>query len=202
MLANRGTGAAEEIFQAKNFPQDKQPEEVRQAYAELQLQNLLGAARPGACEDVSARIEDFTPEKTNLPFTFYGFGEFARQLRMQFYFGVAEWMCGDQKAAERRWRKIAKSKPPASADFAFPAVAASLVDPAESQRAIESALEILHNGGGPSEKGLRSYAEGMLLRAAGRDADAAARFREGAADSSPYIRYLNESAQKAPPLPR
>ncbi len=42
----------------------------------------------------------------------------------------------------------------------------------------------------------------MLLRAAGRDDEAAARFLEGAADPSPFTRYLNASAQRDPPLPR
>ena len=56
--------------------------------------------------------------------------------------------------------------------------------------------------GGPADKGLRLYAEGLLLRAAGRNEDAAARFREGASDQSPYTRYLNGSAQDDPPLPR
>ena len=78
----------------------------------------------------------------------------------------------------------------------------SLVDPAGSQRAIETALESVRVGGGPADKGLRLYAEGMLLRAAGRNEDAAARFREGASDQSPYTRYLNGSAQNDPPLPR
>ena len=60
----------------------------------------------------------------------------------------------------------------------------------------------MRTGGGPADKGLRLYAEGMLLRAAGRDEDAGARFREGASDQTPYTRYLNESAQHDPPLPR
>jgi cytochrome c-type biogenesis protein CcmH/NrfG len=203
MMASHNLAGAEAIFQSKNFPQEKQPPEVRQAYAELRMQGLLAAARPGKCEDVAAKIEDFAPEDKSLSFTFHGFGDLAKQLRMQFYFGLAESLCGDRKAADRRWSRIAKAKAPASsADFAFPMLAASLVDPAGSQRAIETVLESVRTGGGPADKGLRLYAEGMLLRAAGRDEDAGARFREGASDQTPYTRYLNESAQHDPPLPR
>jgi hypothetical protein len=126
-----------------------------------------------------------------------------KQLRIQFYFGLAESLCGDSKAAVRRWTRIAKAKGAGdSADFAFPLVAASRVDPGGSKRAIEAALESLRAGGGPADKGLRLYAEGMLLRAAGREEEAAARFREGAADPAPFTRYLNASAQYDPPLPK
>jgi hypothetical protein len=112
-------------------------------------------------------------------------------------------LCGDRKAAIRRWTRIAKAKAPgSSADFVFPLLAASLVDPAGSKRAIETALESVRAGGGPADKGLRLYAEGMLLRAAGRDEEAAARFQEGAADPSPFTRYLNASAQHDPPWPK
>jgi len=192
-LANRDRDGAAAIFQAENFPQENQPPEVRQAYAELWMRRLLAAAVPGKCQDVAAAIDNFAPK----------FGDLAEQLRIQFYFGLAESLCGDRKAAERRWSRVAKAKADAtSADFAFPVLAASLVDPAGSQRTVETALESVRTGGGPSDKGLRLYAEGMLLRAAGRNEDAAARFREGAEDPSPFIRYLNGSAQYDPPLPR
>ena len=203
MLGGHHQGAAEAVFQVQNFPDKKQPAEVRQAYVEVRMQSLLAAAGPGKSEAVSAGIDDFAPENPGLPFTFHGFGDMTKQLRIQFYFGLAESLCGDKKAAARRWARIAKAKAPSSsADFAFPALAASLVDPAGSQRTVETALESVRTGGGPADKGLRLYAEGMLLRAAGRNDDAAARFREGAADQAPFTRYLNQSAQYDPPLPR
>lgn len=202
LLADRDRSGAQAIFSVQNFPQDKQPLEVRQAYAELWMQNMLAEALPGKCDEVAAGIENFAPENHDLPFTFHGFGDISKQLRLQFYFGLAEWLCGDRKAAERRWGRIAKAKAPASSsDFAFPALAASVIDPAGSQRAVETAIESVR-GGGPPEKGLRLYVEGMLLRAAGRSEEALARFREGAAEENSYIHYLNASAQYDPPLPR
>jgi tetratricopeptide (TPR) repeat protein len=202
-LVNREPAAAQAVFQERTFPKDKQPLEVRQAYVELRLHDLIAAAGPGKCPDVAAMIDDFAPEDRALPFTFSGFEDLAKQLRIQFYFGLVESLCGDRKAAIRRWTKIGKAKAPTSSfDFAFPLLAASLVDPAASKSAIETALESLRAGGGPADKGLRLYAEGMLLRAAGRDAEAAARFLEGAADPSPFTRYLNASAPHDPPLPR
>jgi tetratricopeptide (TPR) repeat protein len=202
-LANGDQAAAGAVFQERTFPKEKQPLEVRQAYVELRLHNLVAAAGLGKCPDVSAMIEDFAPEDRGLPFTFSGFGDLTKQLRIQFYFGLVESLCGDRKAAIRRWTRIAKAKAPgSSADFVFPLLAASLVDPAGSKRAIETALESVRAGGGPADKGLRLYAEGMLLRAAGRDEEAAARFQEGAADPSPFTRYLNASAQHDPPWPK
>ena len=203
MLADRNQGGAESVFQMRNFPQRKQPLAVRQAYAEVSLQSLLGAAHPGGCAAVAARIDNFAPQNRNLPFTLDGFGDIDRQLRMQFYFGLAESLCGDTQTAQRRWSRIAKVKaPPTSADFAFAVLASSLVDPAGSQRIVETALETVRSGGGPSGKGVRLYVEGMILRAAGRDQEAAARFREGAAEPGAYTHYLNASAQSDPPLPR
>jgi hypothetical protein len=202
MLASHNQAAAEAVFQPRNFPQEKQPLDVRQAYAEVGLQGLLAAASRGNCKSM-ASIDDVAPENRGLTFTLHGFGDITRQLRMQYYFGLAERLCGDKRAAERRWGRIAKATVPASsADFAFPVLAASLVDPAGSQRIVETALETVRTGGGPSEKGLRFYVEGMLLRAAGRNEEANARFREGAAESHAYTHYLNASAQYDPPVPR
>ncbi len=202
MLASHNQAAAEAVFQARNFPQEKQPFDVRQAYAEVGLQRLLAAVGRGNCKNM-ASIDDVAPENRGLTFTLHGFGDITRQLRMQYYFGLAERLCGDQRAAERRWGRIAKAMVPASsADFAFPVLAASHVDPAGSQRIVETALETVRTGGGPPEKGLRLYVEGMLLRAAGRNEEAKARFREGAAESHAYTHYLNASAQYDPPVPR
>jgi hypothetical protein len=203
MLAGHNPGAADAAFQPQLFQDAKQPAEVRQVYVEVRLRSLLAGAGPGNCEAVSATIDDFAPENRGLPFTFHGFGDLAKQLRTQFYFGLAESMCGDKKAAARRWSRIAKAKAAAqSIDFPFPALAASLVDPAGSQRILETALESVRGRDAAADKGLRMYQEGMLLRAAGRKEDAAARFREGTEDASLFIRYLNQSAPTDPPLPR
>jgi tetratricopeptide (TPR) repeat protein len=202
-LAAGDRAGAQAVFSAKNFPQEKQPPEVRQAYVEVWMQTLLAGAKPGGCAEVAARIGSFIAEDRDLPFTSQGFGDIAGQLRVQFYLGLAERLCGDTQAAERRWTRIAKVRASSSTtDFPFPVLAATLVDPAGAQRTLEAALESVRTGGGPSEKGLRLYVEGMLLRAAGRDQDAAARFREGAAEPGAYARYLNASAQHDPPLPR
>jgi hypothetical protein len=67
---------------------------------------------------------------------------------------------------------------------------------------VETALETVRSGGGPSEKGLRLFVEGMLLRAAGREGEAMAKFKDGAAESPVYPHYLNATAQSDPPLPR
>jgi len=140
-----------------------------------------------------------------LLFTIRGAADLSSSLRMQFYFGMAEASCGDRKAAMARWSKIAQGKPsPASPDYAFPVLAASLIDPAGATRLIETALETIRTGAEPADKGLKLYTEAMLLRASGRDQDAVARLREGvdASAKSAYVRYLNGSAQHDPPLPR
>jgi hypothetical protein len=203
LLAQNDLNGAANVFQEKNFPEENQPPEVRQAYAELQLRAIVSAAASGRCAGLDARIDDFAPENKALAFTFQGFAGLAKQLRMQFYFGLAEWRCGDQKAAAKRWSRIAKASAPLSSpDHGFPLLAASLTDPAGSSRAIETALEGIHTSGGSTDKSLLLYSEGILLRAAGREEEAIKRFAEGAETESPFTRYLNRSAQSDPPLPR
>jgi tetratricopeptide (TPR) repeat protein len=201
MLVNQNPSAAEVVFQGKNFPGGRQPLTVRRTYIEARLQNLLSAAR--TCNsDAATRFANFAQPDPDLSFTSFGFTDITGDPRMQFYLGLAESMCGNRRAAERRWTRIASSRPaPSSVDFAFQVLAASVLDPARSQRTVETALEGLRTGGGPSEKGLRLYMEGILLRAAGREEEAMARFRAGAAESNLYTRYLNTSAQNDPPLP-
>jgi len=203
LLATNNLAGAARVFQTKNFPDEKQPLEVRQAYAELQLRVIISAASSGNCANVAARIGDFVPEDKSLAFTFHGFGDFAKQLRFQFYFGLAESLCGDKKAAGRRWEKIAKAHAPISSpDSAFPLLAASLTNPAGSSRAIETALEAIRTAGNVADKSLLLYSEGILMRAAGRNEDAIKRFADGAKSESPFARYLNGSAPYDPPLPR
>jgi hypothetical protein len=67
---------------------------------------------------------------------------------------------------------------------------------------VETALETVRAGGGPADKGLRLYVEGMLLRAAGREGEAVAKFKEGALELPAFTHYLNARAQADPPLPR
>jgi tetratricopeptide (TPR) repeat protein len=203
LLAANDLNGAANVFQEKNFPEEKQPAEVRQAYAEWQLRALVSAASSGDCADLDVRIDDFAPENKALPFTFYGFGGWAKQPRMQFYFGLAEWLCGDKKAASKRWSRIAKASAPLSSpDHGFPLLAASLTNPAGSSRAIETALEGIRTSGGSTDKSLLLYSEGILLRADGREEEAFKCFAEGAKSESPFARYLNRSVQYDPPLPR
>jgi tetratricopeptide (TPR) repeat protein len=203
LLATNNLDGAARVFQTKNFPEEKQPPEVRQAYAEMQLRAVLSAASSGTCANVAARISDFAPEDKALAFTFQGFGDLTKQLRFQFYFGLAESLCGDKKAALRRWDRIAKAHAPLSSpDYAFPLLAGSLTSPAGSSRAIETALEGIRTAGNATDKSLLLYSEGILLRAAGRNEDAIKRFAEGAITELPFDRYLNGSAQYDPPLPR
>jgi tetratricopeptide (TPR) repeat protein len=203
LLAKNDLDGAASVFQKKNFPEQKQPPEVRQAYAELQLRALLSAASARNCANLGALIDDFAPENQALPFTFHGFGDLTKQLRIQFYFGAVESLCGSKKAAAARWGRIAKASAPLSSpDHAFPLLAASLTNPTGSSRAIETAQESIRTSGNSTDKGLLLYSEGILLRAAGREEEAIKRFAEGAKTESPFARYLNGSAQYDPPLPR
>jgi hypothetical protein len=177
------------VFQVTNFPQEKQPPAVRQAFIETRLQALLEAARDGRCQLFPMAIDDLGSEDRGLPFTFASFDAFIKTPRVQFLLGVAEWQCGARKQAQKRWAKVAKATPPiTSSDFAFPVLAATMLNPDDAGHIVQPVLEKLRvSGVEPTE---RLYSEALLLQATGRVQDAEQRFREGLSSQSAFWRYL------------
>lgn len=201
--AKGNADAAMGVFVARNFRAERQPPEVRQAYIEVQLRQLVTLAGMGKCDDAAALSPRFGAENPTLPFTFSSFGAFIKPLRVQYYVALVESLCGNPKAAAKTWGKIAKSAVPLdSPDYAFPALAAATLNPAQAARTVEVALEKLRTEGGSLEKGLQLYSEGMLLRAAGKLDDAGRRFADGYSNSTGFLRFWNGAALHDPPPPK
>src|SRR5207247_2691616 len=95
------------VFTARVFAAEKQPEEVRRAYIEVQLQRLMAAAaQPGQCAGVLESIEKLGDEDKSLPFTFRGFGNYMKLAHFQFYVGEVMAACGQTKDGRKRWEKV------------------------------------------------------------------------------------------------
>jgi hypothetical protein len=199
-LAKTAEGeSAESLFNARNFPEERQPAAVLQAYIEIQLQALRRSAAKKDCATVRTEMDRLGREDKNLPFTLQGFGVFMKGARFQYYLGAVESLCGLSKDAKRRWAEAAKMAPDIAApDFAFPVVAAQNLTSKSNAAELASlldkigrALEAATN----ESKGVLYYSKGILLLAKGDERGAIAAFAEGVeAPDREFSQYLNKSA--------
>lgn len=190
------------IFTSNNFPQEKQPREVRQAYIELQLQRLRALSQAkGGCATAIDGVFNFGNEEKRLVFTMYGFDEFIKTARFQYYLAMVEAACGDEKAARKRWSKLARAtEDPASVNFVFPQLAAARLNEAEGRKKLEAASAELAKrlpSSAPESRGILFYSQGMALRGLGKEEEALGAFREGVrAAPQGESHYLNLLAQR------
>jgi predicted Zn-dependent protease len=190
--------SANGIFNGQNFPHERQPESVRWAYIEVQLQALRRSAAQKDCRAVLSGVDSIGGKDDDIPFTAEGFEDLLKGARVQYFLGAVESLCGQGKSAQSRWTKVARLKPPVgSADFAFPALAAQSL--AQKGRAfdlapwLEKASKALNDGA--EAKGLLDYSRGILLLAAGDERGAMAAFTAGAGEPDhDFSQYLNRGA--------
>jgi tetratricopeptide (TPR) repeat protein len=156
-------------------------------------------AEEKTCAEALESADHFGDEDRDLPFTFHGFGALLKSPRLQFYFGAAESLCGDEKGARKIWAKIAKlTRDVGDADFAYPFLASALIgaNQADARARIEEALAHLKNA--PATDGTRAnllYSEGLLFRALGQEKDAMRCFVEAAKSPDPPLTsYLARAA--------
>jgi tetratricopeptide (TPR) repeat protein len=184
--------AAAALFNAAAFPQEKQPDTVRRAYIEVQLQRLLAHARAGQCAAAVAGLETLGDEDTSLPFTLYGFGSFIKSAHFQYYMGVVERACGYEKAAKKRWSKISKSSEPAeSVDYIFPYLAAGNMGDNDARARIDAALKALQKTPPDASRPGLTFAQGALLMAAGKRDEADALLKKSLEADDPFVQYMS-----------
>ena len=182
-------------FNATNFPQPKQEDAVREAYFELQLQRLVRLAASRPCPAADQAITNLGYEDKNLAFSFNGFGQFMKRLRVQFLIATVEFTCVDEKSARKHFEKLSKaSADVASLDYAFPYLALVKLNPDAAKEKVAAALETVNRSlasAAPDRRGLLLYHQGLLLLAAGETSDATASFTAGAAAATGFVHYLN-----------
>lgn len=179
-------------FSAANFPSEKQPESVRRAYIEVQLQRLLGRAYAGRCKESVAGLDTLGNEDTSVPFTLYGFDTFMKAVHFQYYIGVIENMCGEAKAAQKRWKKLAKSKESIeSVNFIFPLLAAKNAGEPDARTKIDAAILSLKSAAAGKSPALLAFAQGALLLAAGKKEEGEALLQKAILDGDSMVQYLS-----------
>jgi hypothetical protein len=188
-------GEAGSKFDPKVFTAEKQPDQVRQAWIEVQLQRLISMVRSGNCPQAMDGLFRLGNEDTSLAFTMYGFDRYMKLAHFQYYAATIESDCHDEKAAKKRWTKVSKmTESLPSPEFVFPLLAAARLDANAAQPKIAAGLETvraaLAKADPPSQPPL-VYLEAMLLAASGKEPDATSRFQEALKTGGRLIQYLS-----------
>jgi predicted Zn-dependent protease len=182
-------------FDPKIFTAEKQPDQVRQAWIEVQLQQLMYLARAGKCQAAIDGLFRLGNEDASLAFTMYGFDRYMKLAHFQYYAATVESSCHDDKNAKRRWTKVSRmTESLPSLEFVFPILAAVRLDPTSAQPRVAAALETvraaLAKADPPSQPALL-FAEAVLLSASGKEQEAASRFQHARQSADLMIQYLS-----------
>jgi hypothetical protein len=183
------------MFDPKVFTTEKQSNEVRRAYIEVQLQNVLAQGRSAPSLAVINSLDKLGGEDQNLPFTINGFYSFMSGPHFEYFSALVEAACHDEKGSRKRWTKIAKMNAPlGSPEFVYPLLAAARLAPEEAKPKIATALAAVHNAMGTASDTARptlQFSEAMLQHATGDDAQATSQLEKLAHESSDsWIQYL------------
>jgi hypothetical protein len=184
-LLQAASGSAEDaarLFDARVFSAERQPENVRRAYIEVQLQRLVSEADSGHCSAMADHLDKLGVEDRNLPFTFHGFRDFMKAAHFQYYLAHIEESCRDDKNSRKRWMKISRmNEPLPSPEFVFPLLAGWKLSPEEAKPRIAAGLESVRAALANAQDSSRlplMYAEAVLLHVQGEDERAALQLRE------------------------
>jgi tetratricopeptide (TPR) repeat protein len=184
-LALTEVGRAEEgetLLAGGFFPREEGGTNVRQVWVEVRLQKALALARADRGADAMAVLQALDHEVPGVAFTKDGLAVFVRSPRIQYTAGEVAAQAGDSAAARRYWEKAAESRA-GLRTLPWTYQAARRLDtadePALRQRMLESLAESEKLAeSGTALPGVALHAQGLILRALGREDDARARFRQ------------------------
>jgi hypothetical protein len=115
-----------------------------------------------------------------------------RAAHFQYYLGVVENLCGDDKAAKKRWGRLTKtSETFESMDDVFPYLALKSLEEKGWQQKLEAGIKAVHTKAGAGEKPELQFIEGSLLMAAGKQAEGDALLEKSFRSSDPMAQYLS-----------
>jgi tetratricopeptide (TPR) repeat protein len=181
-LADAGRGdEAVKVLASSFFAREEGGTNVRQVWVDVRLHQALALARAGRGQEALALIEALDREVPGVPFTKDGLAVFVRSPRVQYMAGEVAALAGDTAAARRHFEQAEKAREGARTLPWSYAAARQLGghDEARWREPLETTLadteKLLRQGSGPG--GQLLYAQGLLLRALGREDDARERFR-------------------------
>jgi tetratricopeptide (TPR) repeat protein len=173
---------AEDLFAGRFFPREENGTNVRQVYLEVRLRRAQALARSGGAAEAKAVLDGLDRPLAGLDFTRDGMTAFVEGARMQYVIGEILALCGYSTEARAHWQRVARAE-----DFPYVKpvhayLAAKRLGTAdetgwrsELENSLARSEEFLARG--TSFPGLATYAQGLHLRALGREEEARQRFR-------------------------
>jgi tetratricopeptide (TPR) repeat protein len=182
-LAEAGRAAeAEALFRGRFFPREEGGTNVRQVFLEVRLRGAEALAGKGRCPDAKAVVRDLGRPGPGLDFTRDGLDAFIEGSRLQYRLGNLMARCGDDAAARAHWEKAEKGTEGMFLGPVYGWLAARRLgraDEAAGRQRLEEALARSETflQGGTGFPGIVTCAQGLILRALGREDEARERFR-------------------------
>jgi tetratricopeptide (TPR) repeat protein len=171
---------AVDLFRNRFFGSEEGGTNVRQVWIEVRVQEALGLARTGHCEDALAAARALASPVPGLSFTQDGLPPLLNSARTKYLLGELASGCGQKDEANRRYQLSARAADASDAVWAW-ASARKLnsYDPAEWQERLSIALAKAESSARTStHEGWWKYSLGVLQLALGRDAQGRASLSE------------------------
>jgi tetratricopeptide (TPR) repeat protein len=183
-LALAEAGRAEEaeaLFGGRFFPREENGTNVRQVWIEVRLRRAQALAKAGKTAEALAVVASLDRPRPGLEFTKDGLQAFIEGSRVQYVIGEIYAACGRPKEAAVHWKRAVDGHDWAGIKPVFAYLAAKRLgtaDEAATKRELEASLARSEaHLAGTGFPGIAVYAQGLHLRALGREAEAKERFR-------------------------
>jgi tetratricopeptide (TPR) repeat protein len=174
---------AETLFANRFFAREENGTNVRQVFLEVRLRRALALARAGKGREALEIVRSLDRPLPQMSFTRDGLEAFVDGARVQYVIGEILSAAGRGDEAREHWERATKGQDWPYLKPVFAYLAARRLgtgDDAAQKRELEASLarseEFLARG--TAFPGLATYAQGLHLRALGREAEAQARFRQ------------------------
>ncbi len=183
-LALAEAGRAEEaeaLFANRFFPREENGTNVRQVYLEVRLLHAQALGRAGRADDAVAILQTLEEAVPGLDVTRDGLSAFVEGARVQHKIGEIYAACGRDAEARDHWQRSLKAQ-----DWPYQKVVPAHLaarrlggaDEAAARSELEGSLERSQDFlRGTAFPGIATYAQGLHLRALGREPEAQERFR-------------------------
>src|SRR6266568_935420 len=169
-----------DLFQNRFFGSEEGGTNVRQVWLEVKLQQAIGLARIGHCEEALAAAKTLCSPVPGLALTQDGLKPLLNSARTNYLLGGVSSTCGQKEEADRRYRLSAQATD--TSDVVWAWTSAKMLgsyDPALWRGRLSAALsQAKANALTSTNQGWWVYSVGVLQLALGRDVEGKASLRE------------------------
>ena len=160
----------------------------------MHLQRALFLARQKTCGEAIDELANLGQANDRVPFTFSKFNGFLKEGHFQYYMGEVESLCGDEKAARKRWTKLSHSVESAdSFDSAFPYLAAKRLTESDAGQRIQAALDQIQKTQPNPAAPVLGFTQGTLLIAAGKRDEGTEILEKLSGSTDPVVQYMSRA---------